>query len=269
MTVSADENGPTACVACGRPGAELTQDPDIFDTWFSSGLWSPSSAGRTTRPIIGPTTRHRHGDRLRHHLLLGRPDDDARAASDRSRAVPTVYLSGLIRDPEGQKMSKTKGNVVDPLAVIDETGADALRFALIHGAAAGQAQRFGRTKLENAQLREQAVERDAVVVRTTGDDPRGRGASAAARWRSRPGRALDAVASQRDRRAGRCRHGGLRVRRGHAAPSTTRSGTSSAIGASNWPRSGWPMPRCPKPPARRPGGRSSRRWTPICASSTR
>jgi valyl-tRNA synthetase len=63
----------------------------------------------------------------------------------------TVYLSGLIRDPEGQKMSKTKGNVVDPLAVIDETGADALRFALIHGAAAGQDQRFGRTKLENAR----------------------------------------------------------------------------------------------------------------------
>ena len=63
----------------------------------------------------------------------------------------TVYLSGLIRDPEGQKMSKTRGNVVDPLAVIDETGADALRFALIHGAAAGQDQRFGRTKLENAR----------------------------------------------------------------------------------------------------------------------
>jgi valyl-tRNA synthetase len=63
----------------------------------------------------------------------------------------TVYLSGLIRDPEGQKMSKTKGNVVDPLGVIDETGADALRFALIHGAAAGQDQRFGRTKLENAR----------------------------------------------------------------------------------------------------------------------
>ena len=63
----------------------------------------------------------------------------------------TIYLSGLIRDPEGQKMSKTKGNVVDPLGVIDETGADALRFAVIHGTAAGQDQRFGRTKLENAR----------------------------------------------------------------------------------------------------------------------
>ena len=63
----------------------------------------------------------------------------------------TVYLSGLIRDPDGQKMSKTKGNVVDPLGVIDETGADALRFALIHGAAPGQDQRFGRAKLEDAR----------------------------------------------------------------------------------------------------------------------
>jgi valyl-tRNA synthetase len=63
----------------------------------------------------------------------------------------TVYLSGLIRDPEGQKMSKTKGNVVDPLGVIDESGADALRFALIHGAAPGIDQRFGPAKLENAR----------------------------------------------------------------------------------------------------------------------
>ena len=63
----------------------------------------------------------------------------------------TVYLSGLIRDPLGQKMSKTKGNVVDPLGVIDESGADALRFALIHGATPGKDQRFGTAKLENAR----------------------------------------------------------------------------------------------------------------------
>jgi valyl-tRNA synthetase len=63
----------------------------------------------------------------------------------------TVYLSGLIRDPLGQKMSKTKGNVVDPLSVIDESGADALRFALIHGATPGNDQRFGTAKLEHAR----------------------------------------------------------------------------------------------------------------------
>ena len=63
----------------------------------------------------------------------------------------TVYLSGLIRDPEGQKMSKTKGNVVDPLGVIDESGADALRFAVIHGATPGNDQRFGASRLELAR----------------------------------------------------------------------------------------------------------------------
>ena len=63
----------------------------------------------------------------------------------------TVYLSGLIRDPLGQKMSKTKGNVVDPLGVIDTAGADALRFAVIHGATPGNDQRFGDAKLEHAR----------------------------------------------------------------------------------------------------------------------
>jgi valyl-tRNA synthetase len=63
----------------------------------------------------------------------------------------TIYLSGLVRDPYGQKMSKTRGNVVDPLEAIDESGADALRFALIHGAAPGNDQKFSAEKLENAR----------------------------------------------------------------------------------------------------------------------
>jgi valyl-tRNA synthetase len=63
----------------------------------------------------------------------------------------TIYLSGLIRDPYGKKMSKTTGNVVDPLGIIDESGADALRFALIHNTTPGLDQRFGEAKLENAR----------------------------------------------------------------------------------------------------------------------
>ena len=63
----------------------------------------------------------------------------------------TVYLSGLIRDPYGAKMSKTKGNTVDPLATIEEVGADALRFAVVHGATPGNDQRFGPAKVENAR----------------------------------------------------------------------------------------------------------------------
>jgi valyl-tRNA synthetase len=153
VTVSSDEEGPEACEVCGRPAAELTQDPDIFDTWFSSGLWPFSTLGwpedtadyRTYYPTSVMETGY---DIIffwvARMMMLGLHLTDV-------EPFHTVYLSGLIRDPEGQKMSKTKGNVVDPLGVIDETGADALRFALIHGTAAGQDQRFGRTKLENAR----------------------------------------------------------------------------------------------------------------------
>ena len=153
VSVSALIDGPSACEACGRPAAELVQDPDIFDTWFSSGLWPFSTLGwpddtpdyRTYYPTSVMETGY---DIIffwvARMMMLGL------YLTDRE-PFHTVYLSGLIRDPEGQKMSKTKGNVVDPLGVIDETGADALRFALIHGAAAGQDQRFGRTKLENAR----------------------------------------------------------------------------------------------------------------------
>jgi valyl-tRNA synthetase len=153
ISVSADPAGPSACEACGRPAAELTQDPDIFDTWFSSGLWPLSTLGwpEDTPDLrrFYPTSVMETGYDIiffwvARMVMLG-------LELTAEEPFHTVYLSGLIRDPEGKKMSKTTGNVVDPLGVIDETGADALRFALIHGAAAGQDQRFGAAKLENAR----------------------------------------------------------------------------------------------------------------------
>jgi len=153
VTVSSTEDAPDACEVCGRPAAELTQDPDIFDTWFSSGLWPFSTLGwpqdTSDYRTFYPTSVMETGYDIiffwvARMMMLGLHLTD-------HEPFHTVYLSGLIRDPQGQKMSKTKGNVVDPLGVIDETGADALRFALIHGAAAGQDQRFGRTKLDNAR----------------------------------------------------------------------------------------------------------------------
>jgi valyl-tRNA synthetase len=153
VTVSPEVDGPTACETCARPAAELTQDPDIFDTWFSSGLWPFSTLGwpddTADLARFYPTSVMETGYDIlffwvARMMMLGLHLTDR-------EPFHTVYLSGLIRDPEGKKMSKTKGNVLDPLAVIDETGADALRFALIHGAAAGQDQRFGATKLENAR----------------------------------------------------------------------------------------------------------------------
>ncbi len=153
VTVSAELGGPDACAVCARPASDLQQDPDIFDTWFSSGLWPFSTLGW---PDDTPDLRRYYPTSVMETgydiiffwvarmMMLGLHLTD-------QEPFHTVYLSGLIRDPQGQKMSKTKGNVVDPLGVIDETGADALRFAVIHGASPGQDQRFGSTKLENAR----------------------------------------------------------------------------------------------------------------------
>jgi len=153
VTVSAEAGGPDACETCGRPATTLTQDPDIFDTWFSSGLWPFSTLGwpdatddlaRFYPGAVMETGYDIIFFWVARMMMLG-----IELVGD----IPfhTVYLSGLIRDPYGQKMSKTKGNVVDPLGTIDEHGADALRFALVHGATPGNDQRFGSAKVENAR----------------------------------------------------------------------------------------------------------------------
>ena len=152
-TVTAAEGGPSACDVCGRPASDLTQDPDIFDTWFSSGLWPFSTLGW---PDDTPDYRRFYPTSVMetaHEILffwVARMMMLGLHLTDRE-PFHTVYLSGLIRDAEGLKMSKTKGNVVDPLAVMEESGADALRFALIHGATPGLDQRFGPQKLESAR----------------------------------------------------------------------------------------------------------------------
>ncbi len=153
VTVSSVASGPDACAVCGRPADVLQQDPDIFDTWFSSGLWPFSTLGwpedTADLAMYYPTSVMETGYDIiffwvARMMMLGLALTD-------QEPFHTVYLSGLIRDPLGQKMSKTKGNVVDPLGVIDEAGADALRFAVIHGATPGNDQRFGPAKLAHAR----------------------------------------------------------------------------------------------------------------------
>ena len=152
-TVTADPAGPKSCEVCARPGADLRQDEDIFDTWFSSGLWPFSTLGwpEKTRDLerFYPTSVMETAYDIiffwvARMMMLG-------IHLTGEAPFHTVYLSGLIRDPYGQKMSKTKGNVVDPLETIDEVGADALRFALVNGTAPGNDARLGAEKLENSR----------------------------------------------------------------------------------------------------------------------
>jgi valyl-tRNA synthetase len=153
VTVSDQPGGPDRCATCGRPAAELTQDPDIFDTWFSSGLWPFSTLGwpdhtpdleRFYPGTVMETAYEILFFWVARMMMLGE-------WLLGQAPFGTVYLSGIVRDPYGAKMSKTKGNVEDPLATIDVIGADALRFALVHGIAPGADLKLGPTKLEGAR----------------------------------------------------------------------------------------------------------------------
>ncbi len=152
-TVSAEPAGPDACEVCGQSAARLTQDPDILDTWFSSGLWPFSTLGwpESTDDLA----RFYPGSVMEtgYDIIFFWVARMVMLGIELTGEAPfhTVYLSGLIRDPYGQKISKTKGNSVDPLGMMDELGADAVRFALVHGATPGNDQRFGTARVENAR----------------------------------------------------------------------------------------------------------------------
>ena len=153
ITVSDLLDGPAACDVCGRPASELRQEEDIFDTWFSSGLWPWSTLGwpddTSDLRTYYPTTVMETGYDIlffwvARMMMLGE------WLTDRE-PFRYVYLHGIVRDPYGAKMSKSKGNVLDPLDVINELGADALRFALLHGPEPSQDQKMSLPRLEDAR----------------------------------------------------------------------------------------------------------------------
>ena len=273
VTVSAAEGGPSACDVCGRPASDLTQDPDIFDTWFSSGLVAVFDARLARRharlsallPDVG------HGDRPRDPLLLGRPDDDAWVASDRPGALPHRLPVGP--DPgrrgpedvedEGQRRRSARGD-----GGVGR-GCPPVRAHPRRDAGARPAVRAAEAR-ERPELRQQALERDAVRRRgAAGDDRRGFSAPSARRCPSRRGGALDPLAGRRDDGRGRPGDGRLCLRRGHPGPvrrhlvRVLRLGPRARQGPAR--RRDAARPRC----ARRPGGRSSRLSTRTSACSIR
>jgi valyl-tRNA synthetase len=151
MFVSLDE--PKECIICKNCKPE--QDPDTLDTWFSSGLWTFSTLGwpldklgvnpPTDLETYHPTSVLETGYDIlffwvaRMILMTGYLLND----------VPfrTVYLHGLVRDEQGRKMSKSIGNIIDPLDMIEKYGADATRLSLIIGAAPGNDVKLSEDKV--------------------------------------------------------------------------------------------------------------------------
>jgi valyl-tRNA synthetase len=128
---------PERCEACGS--LAIQQDPDVLDTWFSSALWPFSTLGwpENTPDLqrFYPTDVMETG----YDILFFWVARMVMSATLFTNDIPfhTVYLHGLVRAEDGSKMSKTKGNVQDPLEVIDEYGTDALRFTLLTGGTPG------------------------------------------------------------------------------------------------------------------------------------
>lgn len=144
-------DAPTKCEKCGN--AKLLQDEDVLDTWFSSGLWPISTLGWPNDSAdlkkFYPTDVMETGFDIlffwvARMIMLG---------MKMTGKIPfhTIYLHPMVRDEYGQKMSKTKGNVVDPLEIIKEMGADSLRFFFVSNCFHGRDVRVSDAQLESSR----------------------------------------------------------------------------------------------------------------------
>jgi len=146
VTVARD--APAACATCGK-GA-LRQDEDVLDTWFSSALWPFSTMGwpepTETLRTFYPTSVMETG----HDIIFFWVARMMMMGIHFMGEVPfrTVYLHPMVRDEKGQKMSKTKGNVIDPLDITKQYGADALRFTLAALTAQGRDLKLAKERIE-------------------------------------------------------------------------------------------------------------------------
>ena len=145
MVVTKDET--VVCPKCGKP---MRQDPDTLDTWFSSALWPFSTLGWPDKTeemdYFYPTNVLVTGYDIIPFWVMRMMF----SGLEHTNRVPfdTVLIHGLVRDSQGRKMSKSLGNGIDPLEVIDKYGADALRFTLVTGNAPGNDMRFYWERIE-------------------------------------------------------------------------------------------------------------------------
>jgi valyl-tRNA synthetase len=149
LTIAVDE--PKVCSKC--KSTNIKQDPDVLDTWFSSALWPFSTLGwpeetEDLRYFYPTTVLETAYDILpfwvSRMIVMG---------LEQTGDIPfhTVYLHGLIRDEKGEKMTKTRGNVIDPVSVLEKYGTDGLRFGLISGNTPGNDGRLPPSKLESGR----------------------------------------------------------------------------------------------------------------------
>jgi valyl-tRNA synthetase len=142
---------PTHCARCGS--SELVQDPDVLDTWFSSALWPFSTLGWPDETedlrLFYPTSLLITG----FDILFFWVAKMIMMGLEFMGEIPfhQVYIHGLVRDAERQKMSKTRGNTIDPLVVTEKYGTDAVRMALLLGAAPGTDIVLSEKRMESAR----------------------------------------------------------------------------------------------------------------------
>jgi valyl-tRNA synthetase len=146
--VTVARSAPEACATCGS--RELRQDEDVLDTWFSSALWPFSTMGwpeqTETLRTFYPTSVMETGHDIIFFWVARMMMMGLHFMGD----VPfrVVYLHPMVRDEKGQKMSKTKGNVIDPLVITEQYGADALRFTLAALTAQGRDIKLAKDRIE-------------------------------------------------------------------------------------------------------------------------
>lgn len=146
ITVVIDD--PDCCEKCNSH--DLKQEEDVLDTWFSSALWPFSTMGwpkeTETQQTFYPTDVLVTG----HDIIFFWVARMIMSGLEFKKDVPfrTVYIHGLVRDAQGQKMSKSLGNSVDPVELIEKTGADALRFTLLSQISTGKDLKFSEARLE-------------------------------------------------------------------------------------------------------------------------